>query len=110
MGPETHHSYRCHRDWSKTRGCCAELIPVCSQRYLPDDPPLAGNPVFSIYQTDIIIYGRNLWDYFRHEFDKEAWLQVNQEKQMTVDCRGVAPGKRMCLTTSLYQRLQHPFK
>jgi hypothetical protein len=47
------------------------LIPICSHRYLPADPQLAGNPVFSVYQTDIIIYGRNLWDYFKHEFDQE---------------------------------------
>jgi hypothetical protein len=44
------------------------LIPVCGHRYLPSDPPIAGNPVFSVYQTDIIYYGCDLWDYFDNEF------------------------------------------
>src|SRR5262249_52042213 len=34
------------------------LIPVYAQRYLPGEPSDAGNPIFSVHQTDIIIYGR----------------------------------------------------
>ncbi len=44
------------------------LIPICSHRYLPAEPLLAGNPVFSVHQTDIIYYGCDLWDYFVNEF------------------------------------------
>lgn len=44
------------------------LIPICGHRYLPADPPEAGNPVFSVYQTDIIYYGVDLPDYFEREF------------------------------------------
>ena len=44
------------------------LIPILSHRYMPDDPPLAGNPVFSVYQTDIIYYGYDLASYFESEF------------------------------------------
>ena len=33
---------------------------------------LAGNPVFSVHQTDIIYYGCDLWDYFLNEFGPEA--------------------------------------
>lgn len=44
------------------------LIPVCGHRYLPDRPCEAGNPVLSIYQTDIIYYGANLFDYLCNEF------------------------------------------
>jgi hypothetical protein len=44
------------------------LIPVSGHRYIPADPHESGNPVFSVYQTDIIYYGRDLWDYFEHEF------------------------------------------
>ena len=29
---------------------------------------MPGNPVFSVHQTDIIVYGDNLWDYIDHEF------------------------------------------
>src|SRR5215813_14023998 len=45
-----------------------KLIPVYAHRYLPDRPHLAGNPVFSVYQTDIIYYGTNLWNYLESEF------------------------------------------
>lgn len=44
-----------------------KLIPVFSHRYLPETPSLAGNPVFSVYQSDVIIYGANLSDYFLRE-------------------------------------------
>ena len=45
-----------------------KLIPICSHRYLPAEPQLPGNPVFSVHQTDIIYYGCDLWDYFVNEF------------------------------------------
>ena len=44
------------------------LIPIYSHRYLPADPLLPGNPVFSVYQTDIIYYGYDLATYFAQEF------------------------------------------
>ena len=44
------------------------LIPICSHRYMPAEPREAGNPVFSVYQTDIIHYGADLVDYLRNEF------------------------------------------
>lgn len=44
------------------------LIPVCSHRFLPDRPCEAGNPIFSVYQTYIIYYGSDLFDYFCNEF------------------------------------------
>lgn len=43
------------------------LIPVYSHRYLPSEPPIAGNPILSVYQTDIIVYGRDLLRYFHAE-------------------------------------------
>ena len=46
------------------------LIPVAGHRYLPAEPALPGNPVFSVYQTDIIYYGSNLATYLRCEFDQ----------------------------------------
>ena len=45
-----------------------QLIPVFSHRYIPNSPLETGNPIFSVYQTDIIYYGRNLIDYFSSEF------------------------------------------
>ncbi|WP_437595680.1 hypothetical protein WMF28_24195 [Sorangium sp. So ce590] len=44
------------------------LIPVAGHRYIPAEPALAGNPVFSVYQTDIIYYGNDLATYLRREF------------------------------------------
>ncbi|WP_254510381.1 SMI1/KNR4 family protein [Anatilimnocola floriformis] len=44
------------------------LIPVYKHRMLPERPHLAGNPVFSVHQTDIIYYGADLCDYLQREF------------------------------------------
>jgi len=44
------------------------LIPIYSHRGIPNEPLEAGNPVFSVSQTDIIIYGNDLADYLHHEF------------------------------------------
>jgi hypothetical protein len=44
------------------------LIPVYGHRYLPSEPEIAGNPVYSVWQTDIIYYGYDLASYFHHEF------------------------------------------
>lgn len=46
-----------------------KLIPILSHRYLPEEPQEAGNPVFSVYQSDVIYYGANLEDYFAREFN-----------------------------------------
>lgn len=45
-----------------------KLVPVCGHRYMPDRPNEAGNPVFSVWQTDIIYYGSNLQNYLENEF------------------------------------------
>ncbi len=44
------------------------LIPVFRHRYLLAEPCQAGNPVFSIVQSDIIVYGADLRTYFLAEF------------------------------------------
>jgi hypothetical protein len=44
------------------------LIPICSHRFIPETPREPGNPVFSVYQTDIIYCGTDLIDYFQNEF------------------------------------------
>ena len=50
-------------------GNAPKLIPIYSHRMMPERPLQPGNPVLSVYQTDIIYYGFDLDDYFRHEFD-----------------------------------------
>lgn len=44
------------------------LVPVYGHRYLPSEPAAVGNPVLSVVQSDIIVYGANLAEYWRHEF------------------------------------------
>jgi hypothetical protein len=44
------------------------LIPIYEHRAIPDEPNEPGNPVFSIVQTDIIVYGHDLADYLKNEF------------------------------------------
>ena len=45
-----------------------KLIPIYGHRYLPAEPNSNGNPVFSVHQTDIIYYGKDLRFYIAHEF------------------------------------------
>ncbi len=47
------------------------LIPIYKHRMMPAEPLLPGNPVFSVHQTDIIVYGVDLRDYLIHEFLRE---------------------------------------
>jgi hypothetical protein len=44
------------------------LVPIYSHRFIPSEPLLEGNPVLSVYQTDIIYYGVDLATYFAAEF------------------------------------------
>jgi len=44
------------------------LIPVYSHRCLLGDPQISGNPVLSLYQSDIIFYGPDLRWYLLIEF------------------------------------------
>ena len=48
-----------------------KMIPIRSHRYIPSKPYKAGNPVFSIYQTDIVYYGCDLAHYLANEFHFE---------------------------------------
>jgi hypothetical protein len=49
-------------------GAAPRLIPIIGHRYLPEQPHEAGNPVFSVMQSDVIYYGANLEDYFERLF------------------------------------------
>jgi hypothetical protein len=44
------------------------LIPVYRHRYIPAEPSQPGNPVFSIHQSDVIVYGSSLASYLAAEF------------------------------------------
>lgn len=47
------------------------MVQVYLHRFIPSRPCENGNPIFSIYQTDIIIYGKNVPSYLRNEFHME---------------------------------------
>jgi hypothetical protein len=52
------------------------LIPIYAHRFLPTEPNLPGNPVFSVWQAvDTIYMGYNLQNYLRNEFlpDERDW-------------------------------------
>ncbi len=43
-----------------------KLIPVIGHRYLLPEPCAAENPVLSVYQSDIVVYGEDLRDFLLH--------------------------------------------
>lgn len=43
------------------------LIPVFGHRLLLAEPPAVGNPVLSVHQSDMIVYGSDLREYLLHE-------------------------------------------
>ncbi|MEJ0058444.1 MAG: SMI1/KNR4 family protein [Terricaulis sp.] len=55
-----------------------KLIPLDGHRYLPETPNERGNPVFSVYQSDVIYYGADLADWIvREERGWEAGRAVD---------------------------------
>ncbi|WML46624.1 SMI1/KNR4 family protein [Neobacillus sp. PS3-34] len=54
-----------------------KLIPVYSHRCIPSVPNESGNPVLSVHQTDIIIYGDNLITYLMVEFNLKHFNNIN---------------------------------
>lgn len=63
-----------------------QLVPLYGHRYLPAAPFGPGAPVFSVVQTDVIIYGTNLLDYAAREF---GTLRVLPEGDL--DTSGLEP-------------------
>ena len=65
-----------------------QLIPIVGHRYLPQAPFAAGNPVLSVYQTDIIYYGCDLAEYYANEF-KYYFRGPGREFQVTTPVRKI---------------------
>jgi hypothetical protein len=57
-----------------------KLVPLVSHRYIPSEPIESGNPIFSIYQSDVIYYGADLADYFEREFGNARGTVVGSVK------------------------------
>ena len=60
-----------------------KLIPVFEHRYLQAEPCKTGNPVLSIYQSDMIVYGVDLHDYFLTDFGKLTGVESSGSSQLT---------------------------
>jgi len=60
------------------------LIPIYGHRYIPAEPCISGNPVYSVYQTDVIYYGMNLSNYLRCEFAPSATEEATEEEPRTI--------------------------
>ncbi len=56
-----------------------KLIPIYSHRYLPETPHEAENPVFSVWQADVILYGEDLKQYFEIEFGGRPYTDLRYE-------------------------------
>jgi len=50
-----------------------KLLPIYGHRFLAAQPNRAGNPVFSIVQTDIVYYGSDIAHYLVNEFLDHDW-------------------------------------
>jgi hypothetical protein len=58
-----------------------KLIPLVGHRYIPEEPFESGNPVFSVYQMDVICYGTDLTDWMhreRHGWDSKPWTGIKE--------------------------------
>lgn len=62
-----------------------KLIPIYSHRYIPEFPHESGNPIFSVYQMDIIYYGVNLEDYFIDEFKLKPLKNSSKQSYKKID-------------------------
>ncbi len=76
-----------------------KLIPIYSHRYIPSRPYESGNPVFSVYQMDIIYYGYDLATYLANEFQielpKEFDLLENPKREIEFWSNWVDEGSRI---------------
>ena len=55
------------------------MIPVYSHRCIPAEPFESGNPIFSMYGADIMIYGLTLSEYFLNEFGPALTLLTGSQ-------------------------------
>jgi hypothetical protein len=67
-GPKPDDEAAAYRELKKRVAAAPKLIPIAGHRYMPDRPSASGNPVYSVYQTDIIYYGSDLENYLHNEF------------------------------------------
>lgn len=62
-----------------------KLIPIYSHRFIPESSYESGNPIFSVYQMDIIYYGANLEDYFIEEFKLNNLKNIDKKSYKKIE-------------------------
>lgn len=62
-----------------------KLIPVFSHRFIPSFPHERNNPIFSVYQTDIIYYGENLGEYFKVEYNEKDHSEIQYDEIIKIN-------------------------
>ncbi len=67
---------------SRLVAAAPKLVPICGHRYLVGDPAKAGNPVLSVWQSDIIIYGSNLRNFLLMECSDLLGLDRDEVKNL----------------------------
>ena len=67
-GPRPNDFTKCCEIAKKALVAAPQLIPIYGHRYIANRPNEPGNPIMSVWQTDIIYYGSNLSHYFDNEF------------------------------------------
>lgn len=67
------------------------LVPLYLHRMLPSDPHVAGNPLLSVMQSEIIYSWTDLLDWFKREFHRSrgaSWDMPRIERRLP---SGVVP-------------------
>lgn len=59
-----------------------KLVPVFGHRCLVGESTVAANPVLSVWQADIIVYGADLRDYLLHDFSYLLGLSGELEAEL----------------------------
>lgn len=78
-GPRPADPTQCREELRRRVAAAPRLIPVYQHRYLLADPCIAGNPVLSVHQSDIIVYGVDLRTYLLVEFARLLGLDADRE-------------------------------
>jgi hypothetical protein len=60
------------------------LIPISPDLYIPDDPHLEGNPVFSVHETDVFYFGYDLASFFVHQLSFDP-LKLSRQSGLYPD-------------------------
>jgi hypothetical protein len=93
------HSTR-HDVVRKLANAAPRLIPVFAHRFLVDGTTSGGSSVLSIWQSDIVLYGRSLREYFLREF--ASLLGLNDRHKVTDTPQDRAMSRRVLESIPLW--------